>query len=184
MRTRWSLWPFFACVGLLMGWTGLCVFQSLAPNALSQGGPATTALRDAVLAIAPQRWEFFTKSPQAAQILAYRVGTGESALSLPQSRSSNAFGLSRAQRAQGPELAALHQQVEKWSTCRDKSDSTACLARTKVREPELLRNDAAFRTLCGELVLTQEKPTPFEFRDFGLSEFRVVRAAHVEVRCS
>jgi antimicrobial peptide system SdpA family protein len=179
-----SLWPFVATVVVLMSWTALSVAQSLSPNALSSREPAAAALRDAVLAIAPQRWEFFTASPQGRQYVAYRTGSGRSALSLPQSEASNWFGISRAQRAQGPELAALHQQVANWVKCTDKAASHRCLWRAAEARPQPLRNEARRKTLCGDLLLAQEKPTPFEFRSFDLPRFRVLQAARVEVSCN
>ena len=58
---------------------------------------------------------FFTRSPETDQIDAYRLApdatTGASLLVTPQARPSNLFGLSRTQRAQGPELAILLRAV-------------------------------------------------------------------------
>jgi antimicrobial peptide system SdpA family protein len=184
MKSKMPLWPFITTLVVLTSWTALSVVQSLAPNALSSREPAAAALRDAVLAIAPQRWEFFTASPQGRQYLAYRTGSDESALSLPQTKAENLFGLSRAQRAQGPELAALHEQVSEWVKCKDRSASRACLRQAAQARPLPLRNEARRKTLCGDLVLAQEKPTPFEFRSFDLPQFRVLQTARVEVSCS
>jgi antimicrobial peptide system SdpA family protein len=177
-------WPFVTTIVVLMSWMTLTIVQSLSAHALSSREPAAVAVRDAVLAIAPQRWEFFTASSRGRQYVAYRTQTGESALSLPQSRATNMFGVSRTQRAQGPELAALHLQVTNWMKCADKSASQKCIRRAAEEQPQVLRNEARRKTLCGDLVLAQEKATPFEFRSFALPNFRVLQAARVEVSCN
>jgi antimicrobial peptide system SdpA family protein len=184
MGSQRALWPFVTTILVLMSWTALTIVQSLSPHALSSREPTAVAVRDAVLAIAPQRWEFFTASPKGRQYAAYRTQTGESALSLPQSKAANLFGVARTQRAQGPELAALHQQVSNWTKCADKSASQRCIQRATKERPQALRNEARRRSLCGDLLLAQEKATPFEFRSFDLPNFRVLQAARVEVSCN
>jgi antimicrobial peptide system SdpA family protein len=184
MSPKRTLWPFVTTIVVLMSWTTLTIVQSLSPHALTSRDPAAVAVRDAVLGIAPQRWEFFTASPRGRQYVASRTQTGESALSLPQAKATNLFGVSRAQRAQGPELAALHQQVTNWTKCVDKSASEKCMQRAAEEQPQVLRNEARRKTLCGDLLLAQEKATPFEFRGFDLPDFRVLRAARVEVSCN
>lgn len=184
MGPKRALWPFVTTVVLLMSWTALSVVESLSPHALSSHVPAAVKVRDVVLTIAPQRWEFFTASSKGRQYVAYRTQTGESALSLPQGRAANMFGVSRAQRAQGPELAALHQQVAKWTKCVDKSASQRCIRQAAEQQPQALRNGAKRKTLCGDVLLAQEKATPFEFRGFDLPKFRVLQAARVEVSCN
>lgn len=184
MGPKRAPWPFVTTVVLLMSWTALSIVESLSPHALSSRDPAAVKVRDAVLTIAPQRWEFFTASSKGRQYVAYRTRTGESALSLPQGKATNMFGVSRAQRAQGPELAALHQQVANWKKCVDKSASQKCIRQAAEERPQALRNGAKRKTLCGDLLLAQEKATPFEFRSFDLPNFRVLQAARVEVSCN
>lgn len=184
MGSKPALWPFVTTIVVLMSWTVFTIVQSLSPNALTGRDPAAVEVREAVLAIAPQRWEFFTASSKNRQYVAYHTRTGESALSLPQAKAMNMFGISRAQRAQGPELAALHQQVAKWTKCVDKSASQECVRRVAEERPQALRNEARRKTLCGDLLLAQEKATPFEFRGFDLPNFRVLQAARVEVSCN
>lgn len=184
MGPKRALWPFVTAVVLLMSWTTLSIVESLSPHALSSRGPTAVKVREAVLTIAPQRWEFFTASSKGRQYVAYRAQTGESVLSLPQGKAMNMFGVSRAQRARGPELAALHQQVANWKKCVDKSASQKCIRQAAEERPQDLRNGAKRKTLCGDLVLAQEKATPFEFRSFDLPNFRVLQAARVEVSCN
>ncbi|ROS58676.1 antimicrobial peptide system SdpA family protein [Curtobacterium sp. PhB172] len=184
MGSERAVWPFATTVVVLMSWTALTIVQSLSPHALSSREPVAVAARDAVLAIAPQRWEFFTASSKGRQYVAYRTQTSEAALSLPQGKAANMFGVSRAQRAQGPELAALHQQVANWKKCVDKSASQKCIRQAAEERPQALRNGAKRKTLCGDLLLSQEKATPFEFRSFDLPNFRVLQAARVEVSCN
>jgi antimicrobial peptide system SdpA family protein len=169
---------------VLVGWTGLTVVASLSPNALSSRDAVPSALRDAVTTVAPQRWEFFTASPRGKQLIALTTDGRESALDLPQSKLSNFAGISRAQRAQGPELAALQQQVTGWVTCADRSDSSGCLNDARTKSALHLANDARRKTLCGPMILAQAKPTPFEFRRFDLPDLRVIRAVRVEISCN
>lgn len=184
MSPKATLWPFITTIVVLMSWTTLTILQSLSPHVLTSREPASMAVRDGVSALAPQRWEFFTASSKGRQYVAYRTESDQSALSLPQAKAANAFGISRAQRAQGPELAALHQQVSKWTKCADKSASEECIHRAAGDRPQVLRNGASRKTLCGDLLLAQEKATPFEFRTFDLPNFRVLQAARVEVSCN
>ena len=73
------------------------------------------ALRAELNTVAGQNFAFFTRSPETDQIDAYRLdpdGTvGASLLVTPQAKPANLFGLSRTQRAQGPELAILLREV-------------------------------------------------------------------------
>src|SRR5271156_5189605 len=61
--------------------------------------------------IAGENFAFFTRSPESEEIDAYRLRpdatVGPSLLVTPQAEPANLFGLSRTQRAQGPELATL-----------------------------------------------------------------------------
>ena len=71
-----------------------------------------------------------------------------------------------------------------WKKCVDKSASQKCIRQAAEERPQALRNGAKRKTLCGDLLLAQEKATPFEFRSFDLPNFRVLQAARVEVSCN
>lgn len=164
-------------------WLVLTTVLSLAPHALSPRGPAASAVQAAVLSIAPQRWEFFTASQQKPTITVYNAETLHSLLVFPQTAPRNAFGLSREQRAQGPELAILASEAD-WSRCRTRSEGATCLYRARSQPAEPVENDALSRTVCGDVILAQERPTPFEFRRFDLGATSITRAAHLQVSCN
>jgi antimicrobial peptide system SdpA family protein len=144
--------------------------------------PSTSdVIRKYVAMTVPQGWAFFTKPPDDPEIGIYDARTGRSILATPQTRVENFFGLSRTQRAQGPELATLASQVTAWVSCDVKSH--ACVKPGENEEPEKVHNDAFVRTVCGEVVLTSERPTPWAYRDFGLPS-KVEQRAFLKVDCS
>ncbi|MEW2015333.1 SdpA family antimicrobial peptide system protein [Rhodococcus sp. NPDC076796] len=127
----------------------------------------------------PEKWGFFTKDPQSSQYGAYRLGSTESLLSTPQSLPRNAFGLSRTQRAQGAELAILGHQAT-WSDCNDYLDS--CI--DQAADVMNIDSSTRTRTVCGEVLLTEEKLIPWSFREQSRQDQPwVLRTARVRVQC-
>lgn len=179
-----SCWIFYGAFGLGIVWLVLAAFESLAPNALSARSIWGVRVHDAIVVISPQRWEFFTAPPQKAQIAAYRRSDLRSALRTPQSKADNAFGLSRVQRAQGPELAILVQGVESWQNCDTPGQSERCLAVSSRLRPQVLTNSARHKSLCGVYVVAVQKPTPFEFRQFDYGDVSIRKTAVMDVSCN
>jgi antimicrobial peptide system SdpA family protein len=138
-------------------------------------------LRKYVAMSVPQGWAFFTKPPDDPEIGVYDAQTGRSALATPQTRVENAFGLSRTQRAQGPELATLASQITGWKTCETKTRD--CLKVEWDEQPERVRNESFVRTICGPVFVTSERPVPWAYRDFGLAS-KVEQRAYLDVDCS
>lgn len=139
------------------------VFYSLPSNVLSvrDGGPVRVFSAKAL----PQGWAFFTKPPSDAELVAYRVVDGrlDFASLTPNSRADNLFGLTRTQRAQGPEIAAMANQVEDWTSC--PAGSGDCLAPVAGSATEVeIENTSPVPTLCGPTVLVETEPVPFAFR--------------------
>lgn len=160
------------------------VFFSLPSNVLAarDGG----ALRTVTVRLLPQSWAFFTKPPNDPEVVPYRVhadGELEFVSLLPNSRSENYYGLTRRQRAQGPELANLYNQVEHWVDC--EAEQGDCLDIAVVEgDPLRLVNSSKVPTLCGELLLVETTPVPWAFRH-DYSGWRLERrVALVEARCS
>lgn len=177
-------WVFIITLGVLFLWTAVCVLESLAPSALTQHTKAAAAFRGAIVAIAPQRWEFFTASPEKPVLVAYRQDSLDSLMELPQSKAENLFGLSRTQRAQGPELALLAPRIKTWNKCDSPGDPGACLSAARASSAQVVKNDAAHKTLCGTVVLAEVKPVPFAFRAFGYGSSSITQTATLDLRCS
>lgn len=140
------------------------IFFSFPSNVVSvrDGG----SVRTVSVELIPQNWPFFTKPPNDPEVIPYIVhgdGRIEFASQFPNGRSENVFGLSRSQRAQGPEMANLANQVEEWVDCsgvRDQCVETAVgqgVAQT-------IHNSSPVATLCGTVVLMQTEPVPWSYR--------------------
>ena len=159
------------------------VFYSLPSNVMStrDGG----AVRSFSGRFMPQSWAFFTKPPSDPEFVPYRVhadGHLEFASLMPNSRSSNLFGLGRKQRAQGPEIAKMANQVTDWVDCSEAKDD--CLAETASGvDPLSVTNSSPVATLCGMVLLVETEPVPWAFRA-DYDGWRLERrAALVEGKC-
>ncbi|WP_424890793.1 SdpA family antimicrobial peptide system protein [Streptomyces sp. XH2] len=135
-------------------------------------------------AFVPQGWAFFTKSPQSEQMGAYRPDGGEAPRNLsmtPQGRASNLFGLTRRQRAQGPEEALLNAQVRDWEPCQDAND--ACVREAAARPAQDVTNASPLPSLCGDVVMTNERPVPWAYRDLSPDTSHITRTVHLRITC-
>lgn len=178
-----QLWVFYLALLVLSGWTITTAFASLAPNAISPQSAEGAALRGALVTMAPQRWEFFTASPQERQVAVYDNRGSAVVMRLPQTKSTNLFGLSREQRAQGPEIAILSGEIQHWVTCQP-GQTRDCLSASSATVSESITNDVRRRSLCGEYVFAIQEPTPFEFRAFDYGNASALKAAKVDVLCN
>jgi antimicrobial peptide system SdpA family protein len=161
------------------------VFAVLPRNVLSSS--ESDAVGGVVARFWPQGWGFFTNAPDGAGIAVYDLspdGGLDSLLATPQGRSSNLFGLSRTARAQGPEIALVASRIRdsNWIKC-DVSISR-CINSVRSNRPRRVQNAAPDPTLCGRLVLVQEKPTPWAYRDLVTDRFRAIKAAVLQVDCN
>ncbi|MEU6438941.1 SdpA family antimicrobial peptide system protein [Streptomyces sp. NPDC047046] len=167
----------------VFGYLALGLFYTLPSNALSSRHSA--GARTAFNTLVPQNWAFFTRNPETGQTGAYRLGhDGEVSdlLHTPQGAPSNLFGLSRTQRAQGPELGYLNAHVTgHYAKC--SAYLADCVEESAKRAPVKVTNTSPLPTLCGDLVLTQEKTVPWAFRNEVPYQKHVDRVAHVDVRC-
>lgn len=163
---------------------GSAIFVSLPSTVLypRDGSP----LREVLVAVLPESWPFFTKPPSDSEIIAYVVedGTITSASSFPNARSENWFGIKRAQRAQGPEMANLSNPLpaEQWVQCDDEPDED-CLVRAAQSEAFEIVNDYPAQTLCGSVIIAETKPVAFPYQDLYTGWRLDVQAAHLEVTC-
>ncbi|MEU8892906.1 SdpA family antimicrobial peptide system protein [Streptomyces sp. NPDC048442] len=173
-----------ATVGILV--TGVLlagsVFFSLPSNVLStrDGGD----LRAISARFLPQSWAFFTKPPNDPEFVPYVVNDDGVAYAarLPNSRADNLYGLSRRQRAQGPEVASMANQVPAWKNCEETGgDCPEVVAGSSA--PARVENSSPVPTLCGRLVLVETRPVPWKFRDKYDGWRLDKRAALVEAKC-
>lgn len=158
------------------------IFFSLPSNVLSARN--ASPLRVLSARLLPQSWAFFTKPPSDPEVIPYRVGADGSltfASLLPNSKADNLYGLSRRQRAQGPEIASMANEVDNWTSC----PTETCVEEVAAAGPaQSLRNGSKVPTLCGPIVLVETKPVPWAFRH-DYHGWRIsVRAALVEAVCS
>lgn len=176
---------FLATASLLAAVFGVAIFYTLPTNILSSkdgGGPR--AVFNEVL---PQNWAFFTKDPQSDVILAYQVsddGAGfTSKMITPQGLPSNAFGLSRTQRAQGPELANLQLGVpgSNWTAC--DGSALECLELYKDSPVTIVENTSPVPTVCGGVSLVIAKPVPWAFRDLVPYSMRTNHLVRIDAQC-
>lgn len=147
------------------------------------------ALRVELNTIAGQDFAFFTRSPETEQAVAYRLSPERtiafSLMKTPQARSSNLFGLSRTQRAQGPELANLVRAIpqDAWADCGG-LDRTTCLDIAGRQPKALLRNNSPVPTVCGDVALTAEKTTKWAYRRLSETRYAIDRIAFASVDCT
>ncbi len=147
------------------------------------------AIRVELNTIAGQDFAFFTRSPETEEPLAYRLNAdgsvGASLLVTPQAKASNLFGLSRTQRAQGPELANLVHAIRPaaWFNCTGLAPN-ACFDAVPRRPMPVLRNTSPIPTVCGHVMLTSEIPTKWAYRRLTDIRYSVENAAVADVDCS
>ncbi|AXG80370.1 SdpA family antimicrobial peptide system protein [Streptomyces paludis] len=152
--------------------------------------PGQQQVAGGVHAVAPQGWAFFTKSPRDPELVPYRyAGTSWKTVSMgPHSRPSNAFGLDRASRSQGIEMALLLNEAPelKWTECEDHPDVETCLesiTSASADGPARIRNRSPEPTLCGTVAIVQAEPVPWAWRDLMDATHTPGRAAVWEVTC-
>lgn len=172
--------------GLLTAIGAASLVASVPPNIL-WGRTQLPEVRANLNKIVGQDFAFFTRSPETDEIDAYRLtadGIGPSLLVTPQARTANLLGLSRNQRAQGPELAILLREVPTsgWIDC-STLDRSACIAALSGAPKAQLRNDSPVPTLCGDVALSIESTTKWAYRDVTDARYSITRIAAAVIDC-
>ncbi|GAA0389673.1 SdpA family antimicrobial peptide system protein [Streptomyces luteireticuli] len=171
-----------ACLALF-GYLATALFYTLPTNALSSRH--SKGARTVLNTVTPENWAFFTRNPQNGQIGVYasgRDGAVRNLLVTPQGDPSNLFGISRTQRAQGPELGYLNAAAaSRWVPCAGFLEP--CIKEATARPAQQVTNSSPVPTVCGDAFLTQEKTVPWSFRNQVPYTRRVVQIAHLDVRC-
>lgn len=182
--TQITLLAAAASLLLLLTTLAVAIFFSFPSNVLSWRDGAAT--RSAVTSILPEGWAFFTKPPNDAEYIPVRSTDGgstfESQSHLPNSRSENWFGLLRAQRAQGPEIANLSGQASHWQACTSKHGNS-CYRQIWASLPDRIQNSSPVPTVCGRAIIMETRPVPWSFRDFYEEARENERGALVDVTC-
>ncbi|MFJ9906237.1 SdpA family antimicrobial peptide system protein [Streptomyces sp. NPDC101152] len=171
-----------ACL-VLFGYLAAGLFYTLPSNALSSRH--SKGARPVFNTLVPENWAFFTRNPQTTQtgVYAQRAdGSIRNLLRTPQGDPSNFFGLSRRQRAQGPELGYLNANAAgKWADCAGYLDD--CVKEAAAKPAVQVKNTNPVPTVCGDAYLTQEETVPWSFRNQVPYVRRVLKVAHLDVRC-
>ncbi|WP_222711094.1 SdpA family antimicrobial peptide system protein [Quadrisphaera setariae] len=161
----------------------LSVFFTLPSNVLSSRDGGTW--RSVFATIAPQNWSFFTRDPESAEIVAYQgevtAKEPQSLMKTPQAKASNFFGITRTQRAQGVEIGLLSSEVTSWADCTDRA--AICLKAASQQKVEQAENTSPAPTLCGNIILTQQRVTPWSYRNLYPDALRIEKVEHLQVRC-
>jgi antimicrobial peptide system SdpA family protein len=172
----------------LLAAVGLSSLVASLPSNIVWGRTQLPAVRAELNNVAGQDFAFFTRSPETNEIDAYRLepdGTvGASLLVTPQARAANLFGLSRTQRAQGPELAILLREVPPggWTDCTE-LDRAACVEALSHHPKALLRNNSPVPTVCGQVALTVESTTKWAYRRLTATRYGIERIAAAGIDC-
>lgn len=103
----------------------------------------------------------------------------------PQNKRENLWGVSRDQRAQGPEVARLAAEIPNSAWVKCDSDETSCLdsALDQERPQATIPNTALEPSLCGKMIFGLGVPTPWSYRNLVEDKNRLTRASYVEVVC-
>lgn len=178
-----AVWHFAAAASVLLVWMGASIYFVLPPNVISSEGPVFKGLQQTFTTVSPQGWGFFTNAPQTGEISVYDVKSHQSLMLTPQGRVENLFGISRAQRAQGPELAQLADAATGWQECQLGQTREQCLDQASRLMPQPVSIELAHQSLCGPVILTTETFTPFEYRDFDLPIHTIETYSSLDVAC-
>lgn len=186
MKTTVALAIAYTVVLVVIG--GVSLAASVPPN-IVWGRAQLPGLRANLNKIVGQDFAFFTRSPETDEIDAYRLtpeGTiGDSLLVTPQAEPGNLYGVSRTQRAQGPELAILLREVPAsgWIDCATR-DRGSCIDELRGRRKARLHNDSPLPTLCGDVVLSIESTTKWAYRHLADTRYSIERIAAADIDCA
>jgi antimicrobial peptide system SdpA family protein len=167
---------------------GVASLAASLPSTVLWNSTQLPVLRSELNRVAGQDFAFFTRSPESDQLDVYRLGAdgtvGPSLLVTPQIRTANLAGVSRTQRAQGPELALLLRAVPagRWIDCTVLA-RTDCLAGLSHRPMVMLHNNSPVPTLCGSAALSIESTTKWAYRRLTDDRYSIDKVAAVSIDC-
>jgi len=185
MRTPVAVGVIYA---VALAGAGVATLAASLPSTVLWNSTQLPVLRAELTRVAGQDFAFFTRSPESDQLDAYRLGAdgtvGPSLLVTPQIRTANLAGVSRTQRAQGPELALLLRAVPagRWIDCTALARAD-CLAALSHRPKVMLHNNSPVPTLCGPTALAIESTTKWAYRRLTDDRYSIDKIAAVSIDC-
>lgn len=172
---------------MLTGIGALALQMSFEDNVLTV--PQQRDLRGSIVALIPERWAFFTKSPRSEGMQAYAPSADASewtqATTFPIFQLSNAFGLDRTVRAGGIEIGALDMAGNQapWFECASGETRDACLRAAADAEGfNEVQNPSPAPLLCGRIALLGITPSPWAYAAIGQDQ-PTYRVKTLEVSC-
>jgi antimicrobial peptide system SdpA family protein len=144
-----------------VAWAGLGVAACIGSVGESPYQPGRS-MRTLALALAPQGWGFFTKSPREPSQRFYRVGpAGLERIDYPNASFKALGGISRSARAFSLEAAPLLIQIPKsdWRECTVQVEKCAVAASEFALKR--VRNTSRLRQLCGRILIDERPPVPW-----------------------
>ena len=134
------------------------------------------------MAWAPESWRFFTRDPQEENLLPYVLeGDGFRLATPARGTTTYAFGIDRAGRTHGMEVAMLIEGFPKSSFHACDDAPAECLARTTRIIRTKNRNPSP--TLCGSVGVVLQKPVPWAWARSGKDITMPSRVVRLEVTC-
>lgn len=161
------------------------IFFSLPSNVLSLRDGSTP--RRVAIGVLPQGWAFFTKPPSDSEAVVFAL-RDDRVINInrpPQAKAANWWGLSRRQRAQGPEVAQLVHQATAWKPCADASSAVACaVAAAADGSFEDVTNRSPVASVCGRAFVVETEPVRWQFREFYDEPRRALQFSAIDVECA
>jgi antimicrobial peptide system SdpA family protein len=168
---------------------GLTTLAATLPTNIVWNRGQWPTVRAGLNVVAGQNFAFFTRSPESDEYVAYRLQPdgvlGDSLLQVPQGKSANLFGLSRTQRAQGPEMANLMRAIPTsgWIECAELGHDE-CVDGMRGRGKTTLLNTSPIPTICGEAALAVESTVKWAYRKVTADGYTIERLAPVSIDCA
>lgn len=135
----------------------------------------------------PQGWSYFADAPSSDTLVAYTVDLTGGAMTLArqqQATLASGWGLRRVGYSQLAEIQAIRREIPQtgWVDCPE--DDTACARALKTATAVQLVNQSRFPTLCGDIVLMNERPVAWApDRDEHPVPRKATRMALLSLRC-
>lgn len=151
--------------------------------------PMQDKIRPEIVAIFPQAWGFFSRSPRDPNYAVYQLTQNGEVLSLttwPATTASNFYGLSRRGRSQGVEVAslALGAPTDAWHQCPSDGDPAQCVRLQSDARAVPSTNRVPSPSACGEIFVAVVKPTAYAY--LGLTPLRLSadKVVKMDVECT
>jgi antimicrobial peptide system SdpA family protein len=154
---------FIAFILLLISWVCILTLVTAVHIPYNPFTPSTSIKRT-IMAIFPQGWSFFTKSPREEIFYVYTYDENDSCrlteLDLNNSSKKNLFGIKRYARTSSAEIAYLVKKIPTEYWIRTKSGINSI--NTDSLKPVFILNNTNSRLLCAnEIIIEKKEPIPW-----------------------